>query len=57
VNSAHWKNWSATPRPRSGRTLGSARGFTVVPVKVAPPLVEVLTRMSLLQAPGTFTPV
>ena len=43
--------------PGSVFTDGSARGSLVVPVKVFPPLVETLTRMSSLQAPGVFTPV
>ena len=29
----------------------------MVPVKVPPPSVETLSRMSLLQAPGVLTPV
>jgi hypothetical protein len=37
--------------------LARARGSTVVPVKVWPPSFEKLMRMSLLHAPGVFTPV
>ena len=43
--------------PRDWLTTGSFLGSVVVPVKVAPPLLEALTRILLLQAPGVFTPV
>jgi len=57
VNASHCHHWSVVAWPESVVTVGSARGLVVVPVNVLPPSVETLTRMSLLQAPGVFTPV
>src|ERR1700687_2659594 len=53
VKADHWKNWSVAELVAEV----SCRGSVVVPVNVAPPSCETLTRMSLLQAPGVFTPV
>src|SRR2546423_15611475 len=54
---AHWNHWSLVCWRRAWLTLVSSRGSVVVPVNVLPPSFETLTRMSLLQAPGVFTPV
>ena len=56
VKADHCQNWSVVACPPSAVTLVSFRGSVVVPVKVAPPSLDVLSRMSLLQAPGVFTP-
>src|SRR5712692_6345213 len=56
VRSNHWNHWSLTAwRPVDA--VGILRTSVVVPLKVDPAFVDVLTTILLLQAPAVFTPV
>src|SRR5712692_273870 len=56
VRSNHWNHWSLTAWRRFD-AVGMARTSVVVPLKLAPPFVDVLITILLLQAPAVFTPV
>src|SRR6516165_11144121 len=57
VNAVHCHHWSVVACPLAVLTTGSWRGSAVLPVNEAPALLETLSMILLLHAPGVLTPV
>src|SRR6267143_3887065 len=55
--SNHWNHWSVTACRPPLDAVGISRTSVLVPLKLAPALVDVLTTILLLHAPAVFTPV